>query len=208
MHELSQDALEGFGRSWEDAEGRAYITLDKTEYWNAPRNAKTLHYFFQRGISRKWITEDPCGILRFPKQDTTKKNEDLKHLRPERFAEVPAHCDKFTRMTDYNKQRIKALVLTMRWTGLRISDAVVLTCDKTDADVLRVRTNKASTPVQIPLHPELTEALLKLQPYESGYYFWNRRTDGTKISTPQGNFGNQLAEIFQNAGIEIGRAPR
>jgi V8-like Glu-specific endopeptidase len=48
---------------------------------------------------RKWITEDPTGILRFPKQDTTKKKEDVKHLSAERFAEVLAQCDKFTRMT-------------------------------------------------------------------------------------------------------------
>jgi integrase/recombinase XerD len=212
LHELSQDAVEDFRRSWEDA-GAGYkkgrTRKDgSTPLWTKQsigtcrRNAKTLHYFFQRGISRKWITEDPTGILRFPKQDTTKKKEDVKYLSPERFAEVLAQCDKFTRMTDYNKQRIKALVLTMRWTGLRISDAVVLTADKIEADVLRVRTKKASTPVQIPLHPELTAALSKLQPYEGGYYFWNRRTDGAKPSTPQGNFGNQLAEIFQNAGIE------
>ena len=166
------------------------------------RNAKTLKYFFQRGTDRKWITETPTKILRFPKQDTTKKKEEVKYLSNGRFAAVLAQCDEFTRMTEYNKQRIRALILTMRWTGLRISDAVVLTSNKIEGDVLSVRTKKASTPVQIPLHPELIDALSKLEPYEGGYFFWNKRTDGAKPSTPQGNFGTQLAEIFQNAGVE------
>jgi integrase/recombinase XerD len=77
----------------------------------------------------------------------------------------------------------------------------VLTADKVKGDVLRVRTKKASTDVQIPLHPQLADALAKLKPYDGGYFFWNKRTDGGKPSTPQGNFGRQLAEIFQDAGI-------
>jgi len=211
LQELSQDALMEFRRAWED-QGAGYKqgrTLKsgrplwrKQSIGTCRRNAKTMRYFFNRGIQRKGITEDPTKILRFPKQDTTKKKEDVKYLNPERFAAVLAQCDEFTRMTDYNKQRIKALVLTMRWTGLRISDAVVLTSDKIKGDVLYVRTKKASTSVQIPLHPELTEALSKLEPYDGGYFFWNKRTDGAKPSTPQGNFSNQLAEIFQNAGVE------
>jgi integrase/recombinase XerD len=211
LHELSQDRVEEFRRSWEDEsagykQGRTLkggrVQWRKQSIGTCRRNAKTMRYFFKRGISRKWITEDPTEILRFPKQDTSKKKEEVKYLSSERFADVLAECDEFTRMTDYNKQRIKALILTMRWTGLRISDAVVLTSDKIEDGVLRVRTKKASTPVQIPLHPELTEALSKLEPYEGGYFFWNRRTEGAKPSTPQGNFSTQLAEIFQNAGVE------
>lgn len=117
------------------------------------RSAKTLRNFFQRGISRKWISEEPTRILRFPKQITTKTKQQVKYLTPHQFAAALARCDTFVRMTSYNKLRIKALILTMRWTGLRISDAVVLNADNIKSDVLRVRTKKASTPVQIPLHP-------------------------------------------------------
>jgi integrase len=105
-------------------------------------------------------------------------------------------------MTDYNKRRIKALILTMRWTGLRISDAVVLKADSITGDVLHIRTKKASTAVQIPLHPNLSAALATLRPYQGSYLFWNRRTDGSKASTPQGNYGKQIAEVFQRATID------
>jgi integrase len=211
LQELNQDAVMEFRRAWEDPdagykrarEKRPGIPLWRTNsVGTCKRNAKTLRYFFKRGISRKWITEDPTSVLRFPKSAVSKSKEDVKYLTPDQFADVLSECDAFERMTAYNKERIKALILTMRWTGLRISDAVVLKADAIVGDVLSVRTKKASTPVQIPLHPDLTAALAKLQPYEGGYYFWNRRTDGAKASTPQSNFGNQLAQLFQNAGIE------
>jgi len=210
LHQLSQDAVMEFRRAWESEtagykQGRMN---DGPPLWRKQnlgtcrRSAKTLRNFFQRGISRKWISEEPTRILRFPKQRTTKTKEQVKYLTPDQFAAALARCDTFQRMTSYNKQRIKALILTMRWTGLRISDAVALTADKVKSDVLRVRTKKASTPVQIPLHPELRDALSKLQPYEGGYYFWHRRIDEAKPSTPQGNYGKQIAEIFRDAGIE------
>ena len=211
LHELSQDAVEEFRRSWENetAEYKQGRTRkDGRPLWTTQnigtcrRNAKTLRYFFNRGISRKWITEDPTSILRFPKQSTTKTKDQVKFLTPAQFDRVMSRCNDFARMTDYNKQRIAGLILTMRWTGLRIGDAVVLTTDKIKGDVLRVRTKKASTDVQIPLHPQLVAALSKLTPYPGGYFFWNKRTDGTSPATPQGNFGKQLAEIFQGAGIE------
>jgi site-specific recombinase XerD len=211
LHELANDApVMEFRRSWEDADAgykQGRTRKDGRPLWTTQsigtcrRNAKTLRYFFQRGISRKWISEDPTGILRFPKEDATKKKEDVKYLTPKQFAAVMSRCDDFSRMTDYNKQRIAALILTMRWTGLRISDAVVLTADKIHGDVLRVRTKKASTDVQIPLHPQLVDALAKLTPYDGGFLFWNKRTDGARPATPQGNFGKQLAEVFQDVGI-------
>jgi integrase len=127
--------------------------------------------------------------------------DEVKYLTPDQFADVLSECDAFERMTNYNKERIKALILTMRWTGLRISDAVVLKTDSIVGDVLRVRTKKASTDVQIPLHPDLVAALAKLEAYEGGYLFWNRRTHGAKASTPQHNYGKLLASVFANACV-------
>jgi site-specific recombinase XerD len=210
LQELDQDAVIEFRAAWGDENAGYKRGRERTPgvpLWRAQsiytckRNAKTLRYFFQRGISRKWIKEDPTTILRFPKQRSSKSKEEVKYLDGVQFAAVLAQCDQFPRMTDYNKQRIKALVLVMRWTGLRMSDAVVLKADAITSDVLWLQTKKSSTAVQIPLHPDLVTALAKLQPYQGGYYFWNRRGDGSKASTPQGNFGKLLTEIFAAAGI-------
>jgi site-specific recombinase XerD len=210
VQELGQDAVMEFRRAWEDADAGYKRGRERTPgvpLWRkngiktCKRNAKTLHYFFQRCISRKWITEDPTSILRFPKTRAFKTKDEVKYLTPDQFADVLSECDAFEKMTAYNKDRIKALILVMRWTGLRISDAVVLKAGAITGDVLRVRTKKASTDVQIPLHPNLVAALAKLEPYKGGYLFWNRRTDGAKASTPQHNFGKLIADVFANAGV-------
>jgi integrase len=211
LHELDRDAVEEFRRSWEDpTAGYKQNRLNrygrplwrKQSIGTCRRSKKTLSYFFQRAISRQWLSEDPTVILRFPKEHVTKHKEEVKYLRPDQFSAVLAQCDHFKRVTDYNKIRIKALILTMRWTGLRISDAVILKAESIAGDVLRVRTKKSSTAVQIPLPPELLAVLSNLQPYDGGYYFWNKRTNGSKPSTAQGNFGVRMAAIFKDAGID------
>jgi integrase len=129
----------------------------------------------------------------------------VKYLTAAQFSLVLDECDGFSKqMPDYNKKRLRALILTMRYTGLRISDAVVLKAENIHGDVLHVLTKKASTPVQIPLHPELVSALAQLTPYDGGYFFWNRRDDSSKARTVQNNYARQLAEMFRNAGVATG----
>ncbi len=211
VQELNQDAVLEFRKAWEDEnagykrgrEKRPGVPLwRKQSIATCRRNVKTLRLLFKRCIDRKWIKDDPCTVVRFPKQQTSKRKEDIKFLTAAEFAAVLGKCNGFTRqMPDYNKLRLRALILTMRWTGLRISDAVVLKTDNINGDVMHVLTKKASTPVQIPLHPELTAVLSQLKPYDGEYYFWNRRTQNSKASTVQHNFGKQLAEVFRDAGI-------
>jgi site-specific recombinase XerD len=166
---------------------------------------KTLRLFFKRAIERKWTKEDPTTVVRFPKQAAAKRKEDVKYLTDEQFAAVLENCNGFTeQMPDYNKLRLRALLMVMRYSGLRISDAVVLKSDAIKCDVLYVETKKASTPVQIPLHPELDRVLKQLTPYEGGFFFWNRRTETSKASTVQHNYTSQIREVFRNAGIKGG----
>jgi integrase/recombinase XerD len=204
VHELDQDAVQEFRRSWEDAS--AGYKQNRTNQYGKPlwraqsvstckRNRKTLSGFFRRCIARKWITEDPTTILGFPKE-ASKTKEDVKYLSPDQLRAILAECDKPGR----TRGRLKALVLTMRWTGLRISDAVALNTSKIVGGNLHVITKKASAPVLIPIHSALNATLSKLTPYPGGYFFWNNH--GGKPSTVQSNYGKQLADTFQNAGIQ------
>ena len=76
-------------------------------------------------------------------------------------------CDRYTG----NKDRIKAFVLVMRHSGLRISDTIALTKDRIKRDKLRLRTEKTGTDVYVPLPPAVTRALAKLKAHSSGRYF-------------------------------------
>jgi integrase len=211
LDELGQDAVMEFRRAWEDADAgykRGAVRADGRPLWSAQsvgtcrRNAKTLRGFFARAITRGWITANPTTVLRFPKATSTKTNGEVKYVSDEQLGAILTAIDGLPRMRDYNKLRLRALVLVMRWTGLRMSDAVVLRATSIAADVLRVRTKKASTDVQIPLHPSLVEALAALMPYDGGYYFWDRRTPSASPSTPQSNYGGLLAKVFAAARVE------
>ena len=103
------------------------------EYRHVPQECEDDALFLPAWHQPQVDQRRPYQHSPFPKEDTTKKKEDVKYLTPEQFAAVMSRCDDFARMTEYNKQRIEALILTMRWTGLRIGDAVVLTADKIQA---------------------------------------------------------------------------
>ncbi len=211
VQEIGQDEVLEFRRSWEDPRAPYKLTrLKKNEkpLWTtksiatAKKEARTLGYFFDRCILRKWISENPTKVLTFPKAKKTKAKTDIKHLSPKQFTDILEAVDGLPRMTPYHKLRLKGLLLTMRWTGLRLSDAVLFNVKDIQNDVLVVEeTIKTSTAVRIPLHPVLVEALAKLTPYEGGFYFWNRRDEESNISTPKHNFGGDIAKVFKLAGV-------
>jgi integrase/recombinase XerD len=210
VRELDQTAVLEFRRAWEDKDSgykRGRQNGNGVQLWRAnsigtcKRNAKTLRLFFRYCISRTWRTDDPTLALRFPKEQASKGKEHVKYLTPAQFKAILEECDISNHVSDYNKLRVKALILTMRWTGLRISDAVVLTADRITDGVLKVVTRKASTPVQIPIHVDLSTALSTLRPYEGGFLFWNKRTEDSSAATVQNNYGVRLAALFENAGI-------
>ena len=167
------------------------------------RRSRLLSSFFERCIERKWMTENPATILKRKRRrkDAKRTKDEVKYLTRKQLADIIWAVDQFPRMTEANKTRLKALMLTMRWTGLRISDASVLKSDAIRNGVLYLKTQKAKTDVQIPLPGELMEILNRMTPYTGGYLFWNRRKEDASTSTPRGNFGFYIKQVFQTAGI-------
>ena len=85
------------------------------------------------------------------------------------------------------KPLLRASILVLLHSGLRISDAVQLGPGSIDGDLLKLRTAKTGTDVQIPL-PGQVEALQSLSVCE-GRWFWNpartkleKRIDNLRLS--------------------------
>jgi site-specific recombinase XerD len=201
-----------FRNSWEDADAgykKLHLDKDGNPIWTknglgtCRRSAKTMRYFFDRCIERKWLTENPTTILKFKTPQTRNRaKEEVKYLTPKQMTDLFTAIDDLPRMTEYNKLRLSALILTMRRTGLRISDAVLLKRDSIKNDMIYITTKKTKAPAQIPVHPELAEALSKLTPYEGGYLFWNRRDEGADPRTPRSNFNATIGDLFRKAGVK------
>lgn len=81
---------------------------------------------------------------------------------------------------DSNGIRLRALTLLMRWSGLRIRDAITLERSRLVGDSLLLYQAKTRTPVYVPLPPEVAEALRALPPGlrpNPRYFFWSGNGD-------------------------------
>jgi len=97
-------------------------------------------------------------------------------------------------------QTLKALILLLRHTGLRIRDAVTLRCDAVRGARLFLFTAKTGVDVFCPLPHQVVEALAALPP-KGQWYFWNGRSKPKSIV---GVFQKALAKISTAAGVQRG----
>jgi integrase/recombinase XerD len=131
-------------------------------------------------VLREWLPNNPAKRLRPP------KIEDVA-TRPftrEETDKLIAACDRMRGMwnedTPYVRQRAKALLLVLLYSGLRVSDVATLKRSALlPSGHLVLRTEKTGTPVKVMLKPDAITAL-KFLPAPSGnttYYFWSGHGD-------------------------------
>ncbi len=111
--------------------------------------------------------------------------------------------------------RAFALVLTLRYTALRIGDAAVLSRDRISRDGNRwrifLRTEKSGKPVFLPIPQEMKSAL-DIVPLPLGakpdcpYFFWNGTT--TSVRTVKRIADRTLRAVFREAKVEGAHAHR
>jgi integrase/recombinase XerD len=120
----------------------------------------------------------------------------------EEFARVLAACDKY--LNKKNRVRLRALVLLLRHSGLRITDAVTLSKHQIeDGGILKLHTAKTGTHVRVPLPQPAIDALAEI-PTEN-YYFWSGQ--GTKKSCV-GDYQRAFKKLYKLAEVNNGHAHR
>jgi site-specific recombinase XerD len=101
------------------------------------------------------------------------------------------------------EKKVKALILLMRYSGIRISDAVGLKPERIDKKGrLFLYQAKTGHPVQIPLGPNVLSAL---KACEDVYYFYSGV--GT-LKTQVTDYQSVLKKVFAIAGIDDGHSHR
>jgi integrase len=183
------------------------------------KKLERLKGFFRFCHSRKMIPDDPSVSLRKPKVT----NPPTLPFSEEQMAGILHACGRFLgsnrKPGGQNSKRLKALVLLMRYSGLRIGDALRLTDDPTPLTVgkriivpphiignrLFLYTQKTGTNVYVPLPPVFLSALSQLEKQSGRYYFWSGKG---KLETRIGNFERTLKSMFMKAGIPDGHAHR
>jgi integrase/recombinase XerD len=104
-----------------------------------------------------------------------------------------------------SRRRVRAMILLLRYSGLRISDAAVLERARLNGDKLFLYTQKTGTPVWVPLPPTTVEALTASPSDEPPYFFWN----GSCLPTSAVKIWERTFEtVFDKAHIPDGRIHR
>ena len=170
LHELNARNLTEWRSTWQD---KALAKKKKFE---------RVVGFFWFCSRMNWVKENPTATMGrvIAKQVPTDYFTAKEYAK---IVEATYHLDEYgERPYDAEKRggRIRALTELLRWSGLRIRDAVTLERSRLIENKLLLYQAKTGTPVYVPLPPEVTELLRKvpdgLKP-NPRYFFWSGNGD-------------------------------
>lgn len=167
---------------------------------SATKKLERLRAFFRFCVDSEWIAKNPAATIKAP---VVSQSPTLPFTRKE-MSMILTSCDQHGR-DPLERRRVRAFVLLMRYSGLRIKDVAQLrTSDVTD-DRLMIHTEKTKVTVYVPIPPVVTQAVEAVQPVSSEYLFWTGHSD---TETLAGNWRRSLKRVFRRAGLEDGHSHR
>jgi integrase/recombinase XerC len=175
----------------------------------ASKELETLRVFLGFCVDRNWTKENSAKKIKLPRN---MKPNEVAPFTPTEVAEILKACDRVGKR-QYERLRARAMVLTLRYTALRIGDVSMLARDRIsrDGDRWRIflRTEKSGQPVFLPVPPDMKAALdaapAPVSNVDSRYFFWN----GTgKPKTHKAHVDRCLRAVFKESGVQGAHAHR
>lgn len=178
-----------------------YILERRRESATWLKEVEILRSFFAFCFKRHWCEENPAEGIERP---TYRKDESeiVPYTRDE-VSRIIAACDNFGRYS-YERTRARAIVLLLRFTGMRIGDVITLSREHVQGGYIRKNAIKNGRLLRIELHPTVTEALDRLPrpkaaPADSQFYF----ASGTaSVRSLVKGAERTLSAVFKVSGVE------
>jgi integrase len=149
--------------------------------------------------------ENPALELRSPKFDLSPTMPFTQQEVLKTLAAVDSFIESSARNGIENARRIRALVLLLRYTGMRICDVVGLSTDRISNNRVFLYTQKTGVPVQTQL-PEFVVQCLQSTPQKTEkFWFWS---GVGKLDSAVRSWQARLKKLFQIAGVPSGHAHR
>jgi len=166
---------------------------------SARKKLERMRTFFKFCVDRDLLRKNPAASLKPPQARPAPTLPFTDH----EITKVLAAVEKYPTKGIYgeeNKARIRAFVILLRYSGLRIQDAVCLERKRIKDGKLFLYTQKTGTPVHIPLPRKVVQALKKLpQSASSEYFFWS----GSGLpKSAVGDWQRSLATLFSLAQMQ------
>jgi site-specific recombinase XerD len=190
VSQLGPDEIRTFRASWKDSP----VT--------AAKNLERMRSFFRFCVGMKWVDENPAAMLRPPRFHQT----PTLPFTEEEWAAILAAVERYPTRNSYgidSRARLRAFLLVLRYSGLRIRDVVCLLRDRIQDGKLMLYTQKTGQAVFVPLPPVVTEAL---DTCAGGRLpFWS---GSGNPKSAVADWQRSLRRLFKLAGVESGHAHR
>jgi len=201
LADFDVDILSRFRATWRDSPRTAGKTVER------------LRAFFRFAHDRNWVESNPAAL-------ETSEGFDLSHmpLTQAEMVKLFSKCEacfestqkdapaktreRLARTAKMNAVRLRTLVLLMRYSGMRISDAVTMTTDRLDGKRLFLYTQKTGAPVYTVLPNFVLQALEAAPRVTSKNYFWSGESKRESIA---GLWEKHLKILFDLAGVSKGQ---
>jgi integrase/recombinase XerD len=190
LRELNLETLDTFRAEWKDGPRSGLKKLER------------LRAFFRFCERRKWVDENPAADLKAPKV----QNRPTMPFTQAEMVKILVAFDKYSKRAGVaNAQRLKAFVLLLRYSGMRIGDAVACGVDRVDGDKLFLYTQKTGVPVHCVLPAFVIRELAAAPKSSEGYFFW---TGKSKLHSAIGKWQRRLQNLFALAEVKGAHAHR
>jgi integrase/recombinase XerD len=189
----------------------ASVTVDDLREWQATWTVKPItalkriermRRFFRFCIDSDWTLKNPAKLMDPPKVEP----EAVLPFSPDEWERILAATEKYVDLPHGRRAKVQAFVLLLRYSGLRIRDAVTLRRDRINADgKLILRTQKAGVHVYLALPQTVLDALSKVENENPDLFFWSG--NGVPKSAV-GDWQKALVKLFTLAKVNGGHAHR
>jgi integrase/recombinase XerD len=191
LSQFDLDTLSKFRATWKDGPRTAGKKLER------------LRAFFRFAHDRQWVESNPATRIKLPKVSIRPtmpltRDELVKILTASDTLQLKAEEP----VARCNAHRLKTLVLLMRYSGMRVSDAVTLTTDRLDGKKLFLYTQKTGTPVYTVLPDSVLQALEATPRVTTKHYFWS---GCCKLESIAGLWEKRLKKLFDLAEVSKGQ---
>jgi integrase len=178
LRDVSIELVREFRAGWKDGPRAAGKKLER------------LRGFFRFCQENQWIESNPAKALKPPVVKDTPT--------------MPFSRDEMARILKHAGSAL-AFILTLRHTGMRISDGAMLRTSAVQENRVFLYTHKTGVPVYVPI-PDVLANLLKGSKPVAGYYFL--RGQSTRLETCTDGWRDHLARVFKAAKIQNGHPHR
>jgi len=169
------------------------------------KRLQMLRGIFRFCVDSGWIDRNPAKGVRLPivkhKPTLPFTDEEMEKIlwAADTIREIHPQMNKGV------EKKMRALVLLMRYSGLRILDAVTLTQDRIKGGKLFLYQAKTDEPVWVPLPEIVIKALEEIAESGRPYYFW---IGTSKLRHAPTKWQERLKKLFAIAGIPDGHSHR